>query len=595
MAAQVAPDEINAFVRTVLADENKTQEQKAAEISSAATKAGVTTEQIAAATGYSVEDVSTYMASVPAYMQENPDVAAAYAANNYGMTPQEFAQAHYDRYGAAEQRAATGVTPSGTQSASVTTMPASVTPTTTAATTATTGGAGNSSISAADAAKLVTELYGSIGRTGVGSNPNQIDQAGLDYWANQLTSGALNKDNIGQAFSNAVNVYLAQKPDDAISKYVTSVNPLLDGRDGTMLMNANAAGLSLDAYKAAINDYVQATLADKSLTPSQQIAKIVAAAAERNVPVYDIARSTGISISQVQAAFDSVPKYFLDNPDVAAEYAKNSYGLSAEDFANTHYNQFGKNEGRAAPGTTAANTFTSAAGYQTGSKKLGSGLDGYLAQLKTAFSDAEAGKSGADAMYSKLYGELTSKGLSDAEIAAVFSAAINKEMPLQNVVNFGQKYTIGELGKKVTSQNDTISGLSGQIGDLQGVIEKLKTGSTVNANGQVTTTNASTSDNNDKSDASVIGNYLYTGNYQGGMPTAGVNYLTDGSSSNTGVSADSVRGWGLSGIGLGNYGARTRRAADGSNRDVYFAPKKYNRSSERAINGAGWGASYMPF
>ena len=41
--------------------------------------------------------------------------------------------------------------------------------------------------------------------------------------------------------------------------------------------------------------------------------------------------------------------YFQSNPDVAAAYAGNSYGMSADDFANFHYNNYGKNEGRYSP------------------------------------------------------------------------------------------------------------------------------------------------------------------------------------------------------------------------------------------------------
>jgi len=41
-----------------------------------------------------------------AYFAANPDVAAAFAQNSYGMTPDEFAQSHYNNYGQYEQRAA---------------------------------------------------------------------------------------------------------------------------------------------------------------------------------------------------------------------------------------------------------------------------------------------------------------------------------------------------------------------------------------------------------------------------------------------------------------------------------------------------------
>jgi len=39
-----------------------------------------------------------------AYLLNNPDVATAYNNNSYGMTPKQFAQTHYDKYGQAEGR-----------------------------------------------------------------------------------------------------------------------------------------------------------------------------------------------------------------------------------------------------------------------------------------------------------------------------------------------------------------------------------------------------------------------------------------------------------------------------------------------------------
>ena len=47
----------------------------------------------------------------PAYFQQNPDVAAAYRQNSYGLTPEQFAAAHYTNFGINEQRAAPASTP----------------------------------------------------------------------------------------------------------------------------------------------------------------------------------------------------------------------------------------------------------------------------------------------------------------------------------------------------------------------------------------------------------------------------------------------------------------------------------------------------
>lgn len=46
---------------------------------------------------------------------------------------------------------------------------------------------------------------------------------------------------------------------------------------------------------------------------------------------------------------DAVPKYFQDNPDVANAFASNNYGMSAQQFADAHYANYGNKEQRVAP------------------------------------------------------------------------------------------------------------------------------------------------------------------------------------------------------------------------------------------------------
>lgn len=69
--------------------------------------------------------------------------------------------------------------------------------------------------------QLVEAAYAAIGRTGVGSGMNQIDQEGRDYWVGELQSGRLTADNFRDTFNKAVNNYIAEKPNSAISRYVT--------------------------------------------------------------------------------------------------------------------------------------------------------------------------------------------------------------------------------------------------------------------------------------------------------------------------------------------------------------------------------------
>ena len=49
--------------------------------------------------------------NTPSYFDANPDVAQSYQQNSYGMTPEEFSQTHYQKYGQAEQRSAPGSQP----------------------------------------------------------------------------------------------------------------------------------------------------------------------------------------------------------------------------------------------------------------------------------------------------------------------------------------------------------------------------------------------------------------------------------------------------------------------------------------------------
>ena len=59
---------------------------------------------------------------------------------------------------------------------------------------------------------LVNQAYGNIGRAGVGTNLNQIDQGGQNYWMNQLNSGAISPQDFAGIFSKAAQ---AAQPETA--------------------------------------------------------------------------------------------------------------------------------------------------------------------------------------------------------------------------------------------------------------------------------------------------------------------------------------------------------------------------------------------
>jgi hypothetical protein len=79
-------------------------------------------------------------------------------------------------------------------------------------------------LSSDQANQLVSQAYKGIGRSGFGSNVNQIDPEGYQYWTGQLTSGKLAPNQFQSAFDQSVKDYIAEKPKDALSNYVQMGN-----------------------------------------------------------------------------------------------------------------------------------------------------------------------------------------------------------------------------------------------------------------------------------------------------------------------------------------------------------------------------------
>jgi hypothetical protein len=86
-------------------------------------------------------------------------------------------------------------------------------------------------LSAADAQKLIEAQYATIGRTGVGTGANQIDETGLRNWTNALVSGEFKPEDLGSRFGTAVTDYMAQNPDDQYTQYVKNYRAGLDSAD----------------------------------------------------------------------------------------------------------------------------------------------------------------------------------------------------------------------------------------------------------------------------------------------------------------------------------------------------------------------------
>jgi hypothetical protein len=182
--------------------------------------------------------------SAAAYFQQNPDVAAAYQQNTYGLTPEQFAQVHYERYGQTEQRA----------------QPAVV---------------------------------------------------------EQITSGSLSE----------LPAYFQQNPDVAAS-YVQ-----------------NTYGLTPQQFAA--EHYARYGQNEQRVSPTGAPAIIP----PKTTTTTGTRTGTTTGTTTGTARTTVIP-YFTQNPDVAASYAQNNYGMTPEQFAAYHFANYGVGEQRAAPTTS---------------------------------------------------------------------------------------------------------------------------------------------------------------------------------------------------------------------------------------------------
>jgi len=126
------------------------------------------------------------------YFAANPDVAAAYAVNSYGMTPEQFAQTHYDKYGSTEQRSSPLTTTSNSNAyllanpdvaAAYAKNSYGMTPAELVAYhSANYGNAEQRATPIAEAQNMVANMYRNV----LGRDP---DPEGLTFWSNAIAAG----------------------------------------------------------------------------------------------------------------------------------------------------------------------------------------------------------------------------------------------------------------------------------------------------------------------------------------------------------------------------------------------------------------------
>jgi hypothetical protein len=102
------------------------------------------------------------------------------------------------------------------------------------------------------ARQMVEAQYATIGRSGVGTGANQIDQAGLQGWTDSLLRGDFKAADLGSRFGAAVTDYMAQNPDDQYTQYVSQFKA-----NQPSAAAAPAAAPAFTPFSASqINDYI---------------------------------------------------------------------------------------------------------------------------------------------------------------------------------------------------------------------------------------------------------------------------------------------------------------------------------------------------
>jgi hypothetical protein len=261
------------------------------------------------------------LTALPKYFQDNTDVAASYKLNTYGMTPEQFAAAHYKEYGWKEKR----VPPTGveviTGTSVTTTKPTTVTPTTVTPATKTTIG--------------VTPLPNPM--TGATPLPNPITGVTQAIPAGQFRelfpSFAESKRLASEMVANRPTmqniISMIQNQTGTPTTPITT--PVVTGADNPYFIQNPDVFKSYGVNTFGLNpvDFATAHYNQYGVNENRADPAIVAAIKSGN--------------------FSSLPTYFQQNKDVRDSYLTNTFGLNPVDFSEAHFNKWGKNEERTSP------------------------------------------------------------------------------------------------------------------------------------------------------------------------------------------------------------------------------------------------------
>jgi hypothetical protein len=317
----------------------------------------------------------TIAASTPAYFTQNPDVAAAFAQNSYGMTPEAFAQTHYTNFGQAEGRTLGGTGGAPVDSfanqfapdvfAPVVTSPVATTPV------ADTGGglaALNTAATNPYYFQVNPDVAAEYARNPMGLTPDQFAQAHYTNFGQKE----------GREFAPSAAVSFAKANNQDL---VTNTLKWIDANPFATPEQINAAikgsGMSTGDVNRALDSlvasgkisgseryYIQqgkglSAMADNTAkwlkdNPNATQTQIDAVLKAASMDIGDAQQVLAHGFQVADKDLAAATKYIQDNPDVARwitsdqgkAYVKAHPEFDAKDIAFTHYERYGKKEGR---------------------------------------------------------------------------------------------------------------------------------------------------------------------------------------------------------------------------------------------------------
>jgi len=144
-----------------------------------------------------------------------------------------------------------------------------------------------------------------------------------------------------------VDWWFSQNPNATADEVAAAVQAVggLEGNAGLAGMIANRYSIAEPDVTNYYNAYVTPTTAATNTSTATDTIL--------NTPTTETDLLTTLGTGNTGTATNA---YFQANPDVAASFAANSYGMSADDFANFHWNNYGKTEGRVSPTGVPATT-----------------------------------------------------------------------------------------------------------------------------------------------------------------------------------------------------------------------------------------------